>query len=526
MRASGLRATYARTILAASAIVLVMPRDWSRADEGLAARIEAVIRRPEYRQAHWGILVLDTESGNTVYALNPDHLFFPASTTKLYSCSAALAAFGADYRFETPVYRRGALKDGRLAGDLILVAQGDLTFGGRTAKNGHLAFKDHDHIYANGNTRAELTDTDPLAGLNALARQVHEAGIKAVAGDVLIDDRLFARSKGSGSGPDVLSPILVNDNLVDILISPATAAGQPASVRVRPESVVVTVDAQVETVARGKPTSVHVSGSSTRSLVVRGQIPLGARPLVRIHPVEDPAAFARALFIEALRRAGVSVSASPLQEPAAQLPPRGSYGRLPRVACFTSPPFSEVIKVTLKVSHNLYASTLPLLLATREGKRTLADGLHAERKFLEGLGVEVGTISFGGGAGGSNADAVTPRASVRLLRALSKRPDFPVLADSLPVLGRDGTLVDAVPSSSPARGQVRAKTGTLEWSDVMNDRLLLTSKALAGVMTSAKGRALTLAIYVNNVPLPRGVGASREGKTLGQICEIIYQHAP
>ena len=45
-------------------------------------------------------------------------------------------------------------------------------------------------------------------------------------------------------------------------------------------------------------------------------------------------------------------------------------------------------------------------------------------------------------------------------------------------------------------------------------------------MTTAKGRALTLAIYVNGVPLPRGVTSTREGKVIGKLCEIIYQHAP
>ena len=40
--------------------------------------------------------------------------------------AAALAAFGADYKFETPVYRRGEVVEGHLHGDLILVAKGDL----------------------------------------------------------------------------------------------------------------------------------------------------------------------------------------------------------------------------------------------------------------------------------------------------------------------------------------------------------------------------------------------------------------
>src|SRR5438132_12325465 len=171
------------------AVLVVVPRP-ARAGDDLASKIEAFINGPTYKQAHWGILVADSQSGDTLYAHNADHLFFPASTTKLYSCSAALAALGPDYKFETPVYRRGDLKKDRLQGDLILVAQGDLTLGGRTDAHGHMAFKDHDHTYANGNTNSQLTDTDPLAGLRELAKQVAASGIRQVQGDVVIDDRL------------------------------------------------------------------------------------------------------------------------------------------------------------------------------------------------------------------------------------------------------------------------------------------------------------------------------------------------
>jgi D-alanyl-D-alanine carboxypeptidase/D-alanyl-D-alanine-endopeptidase (penicillin-binding protein 4) len=515
-----------RRILWCCLIVLLLAPVRLPAGDDLAARIDSVIHAPQYKQAHWGILVVDAEDGHPIYALNPDQLFLPASTTKLYSCSAALAALGPDHRFETPVYRRGEVKDGSLAGDLILVAQGDLTLGGRTDAAGRLAFRDHDHIYANGGTDGQLTDTDTLAGLRDLARQVAAAGIRRVDGDVLIDDRLFDKNRGSGSGPDVLSPILVNDNLVDLVVTPATAAGKPAAVQMRPETGFLLMDAQVTTVAEGKRTAVDVHAAGKNGFQVRGTIAAKSRPLVRIYPVPDPAAFARALFIELLRQAGVTIAASPLQPARAHLPERDGYARLPRVALFTSPPFSEVIKVTLKVSHNLYASTLPLLIAAHNGKRTLADGLHWQRRFLADLGIDVNTISFGGGAGGSNADAVTPRASVELLRALAHRPDYQFIQAGLPVLGVDGTLVDALPADSPARGKVMAKTGTLSWYDGMNDRLLLTSKALAGTMKTARGRSLVVALYVNNVPLPQGVRADREGKALGKLCEILYEHVP
>ena len=59
----------------------------------------------------------------------------------------------------------------------------------------------------------------------------------------------------------------------------------------------------------------------------------------------------------------------------------------------------------------------------------------------------------------------------------------------------------------------------------LNGRSLLRSKALAGVMTTKSGRELTLAIFVNDVPLPPAVGPSREGKVLGKLCEIIYENA-
>jgi D-alanyl-D-alanine carboxypeptidase/D-alanyl-D-alanine-endopeptidase (penicillin-binding protein 4) len=318
----------------------------------------------------------------------------------------------------------------------------------------------------------------------------------------------------------------VNDNVVDVVVTPGSAAGQPAALSLVPSTSFVQMDAEVNTVEQGQSARIDVIPAGPRRFVVRGRIPLQSRPMVQIFPIEEPAEFARALFIETLRREGVTVKASPLQTPGAELPERDSYLHLPRVALFTSPPLSEVVKVTLKVSHNLYASTLPLLLAARQGKRTLPEGLRIQRQVLADLGVDVGTISFAGGAGGANADAVTARATVQLLRGMAKRPEYAVYRAGLPVLGVDGTLADVVGSDSPARGKVLAKTGTLSWRDLLNDRTLLTSKSVAGIMTTAQGRSLVFAIFVNDVPLPRGVETRREGQSLGKLCEIIYQETP
>ena len=124
-----------------------------------------------------------------------------------------------------------------------------------------------------------------------------------------------------------------------------------------------------------------------------------------------------------------------------------------------------------------------------------------ERRPLADLGVDVEAMSLESGAGGGNADRVTPRTTVQLLQGLAKRPDWPIYKAALPILGVDGTLEDAVGADSPARGKVMAKTGTYGDGDLLNGRLLLRAKSLAGVMTTAKGRGLTFAVFVNDVPL-------------------------
>jgi serine-type D-Ala-D-Ala carboxypeptidase/endopeptidase (penicillin-binding protein 4) len=494
------------------------------AEDKLSADISTIINATEYKQAHWGILVVDLADGKIIHELNADKLFAPASCTKLYSVAAAMDVLGADYKFETPIYRRGDLKDdGQLHGDLILVASGDLSMGGRTTPEGHIAFTNSDHTYANGSSRGELTTADPLTGLNEIARQIAAAGIKHVRGDVLIDDRLFEKETGSGSGPRRITPIMINDNLLDFTITPATV-GQPARVVHRPQGAGYQVDSHIETIAESGKPEITIRTVGPRSLVLSGKIPVGHKPLLRVYEVPDAAGFARSLFIEALQRAGVTVDGSPLADhpDAAKLPKKDDYARLTRVAALTSPPFSESAKLILKVSHNLHASTLPLLLAAKHGKTKLSDGLGLQAEFLRRAGVEVGTISFGGGAGGAISDFVTPRATVQLLTHMHGRPDAAAYKAGLPILGMDGTLSDVVTPDSPARGKVFAKTGTLFWDNVMNKSYLLTSKALAGYMTTPDNRELAFALFVNNAPLEKADETSRVGKTLGKLAEVIY----
>src|SRR4051812_38334608 len=107
------------------------PND-EKTDGGLDPRIVEIMNSAPYRYGEWGLHQINPATGRIVHSLAPaQRLFVHGSTTKLFSVSAGLDDLGFDHRFTTPVYALGHKNAGSLDGDLVLVAQGDLTMGGR-----------------------------------------------------------------------------------------------------------------------------------------------------------------------------------------------------------------------------------------------------------------------------------------------------------------------------------------------------------------------------------------------------------
>jgi D-alanyl-D-alanine carboxypeptidase/D-alanyl-D-alanine-endopeptidase (penicillin-binding protein 4) len=264
-------------------IVLGFATTVAWAAEPLDARVEDVLRTKGYEAAHWGILVVDAATGKPLYERNADQMFCPASVTKLFSTAAALGDLGADYRFQTPVVRRGEVKDGILKGDLILVTHGDLCMGGRTGPDGAFLYCENDHTYSGGHFDGEIVTADPLAALDHIARAVQGAGIKEITGDVIVDERYFEAESSTGSGPTRVGPTVINDNVIDIVITPAGSAGEPAEVRLVPETAFAAADLQVETVEAGQPPPAlgSLGGSATvlRAGPVAGRTQAGGQDL-------------------------------------------------------------------------------------------------------------------------------------------------------------------------------------------------------------------------------------------------------
>ncbi len=487
--------------------------------EMISPQIREMMGKGIFRHAQWGLLAVDMDSGETLHALNSNRMFKPGSTTKIFTVSAALHVLGADYRFETPVFGRGEiLPSGELGGDLIVKAVGDITFGGRRTPEDRIAFTDFDHDHANAFGVALLTAPDPRAGIDQLARQIASSGIRRVAGEVIVDDRAF----DADAVQEGLTPVMINDNLIDLIITPGRP-GSRAQVQWRPRSSFYSIDAQIQTVDKGGSERIDIHNAGPGKIVLRGEVPAGDSNLVRVARVEDPASFLRALLIEALQRAGVSIDASPIDlNPAGLLPAGTHYQDLPKVANLKSLPFREYARLILKVSHNRGANTLIPLLSLRAGDGTYGGGFRVEREFLQQAGIDLSAVVLADGAGGHRADYFTPAALVGLLRYMAATPYYAVLRDAMPSLGVDGSLAGTVGPESPARGKVQAKTGTIITYNPLTEKPMLNAKALAGYMTTSGGRNLAFAIFVNNVPINTIQEGLEVGHILGKISEMIY----
>ncbi len=503
------------------------------AQGSLEAKISQITSRPEFRHSSFGIEVYSLDQNNVVYALNAQQFFTPASTTKLFTEGTALELLGADYRFHTKVYRTGPIdSDGTLNGDLILVASGDPDLSGRIRPDGTLAFENEDHAY-DGSPDTKAVPGDPLFVIRQLASQVASHGIKRIIGRVLVDATLFAEGDRELGTDVVISPICVNDNIIDLTVSAGDAQGTPVKINISPFTSYVIFDNQITTGPVGSKADVNVGTTDTVNadgshyVTLTGTFPLGGPSILYKYAVAQPSRFAQVTFIEALRQYGVAANIPDPNAPADFKALSAFYTAENTVAEHVSLPFSQEVKVTLKVSQNLHASMTPYILGAVLGHATKdidQAGFNLEHDFLVKAGLDLSGASQADGAGGAQSAFFTPDFVAHYLAFMSRQRDFSLFEKALPILGRDGTLW-RIEVNSPAAGHVMAKTGTFGAYDALNKDLMLTGKGLAGYMITADGRHLAFALYANRVPLSLSDPNAADtvvGEALGQIASAIY----
>src|SRR6266403_3498269 len=451
----------------------------SAAARKFGERVDALLASAPANKGEWGVLIIDAETGETLYELNADKYFVPASNMKLFTTALALAKLGPDYRFHTTLETRGTVSPaGVLAGDLILVGRGDPNLSNRKFPY---------------NLKEEF-DGAPEKVLAELADALVAKGVREVAGDVVGDDSYFPREPyPNGCEIDdmvweygaAVSAIVVSDNPVTLTLTAGESAGAPVQAVIAPSTPDFIVQNDIVTsAAEVKPALTLTREPNSKIVVIRGTMPAHSAPRKLVLAIHDPAEHAEAMLTRVLVERGVKVSGVSRSVHVAE-----PVGAAPRavLAEHVSVPLGDSVKLVNKISQNLHTEML-LRAAARNTAvwNTPEDLMKFPADFYAAAGIAPGDVMQTDGSGLSRHDLVTPRAIVALLKYAQDQPWFAQYYASLPVAGVDGTL-ETVMKNTASAGHIHAKTGSVEHV-----------RARSGFAETPGGRKLIFSFLSNN----------------------------
>jgi len=439
----------------------------------LRAMIDSLAGAPAFANAHWGILIVDPASGDTLYSRNAGKLFMPASNMKILTSATALAQLGADYRFRTTFAARGSVNGGTLAGDLVVIGRGDPSVS--------------DHMLRNA-----------MAPLRAIADSIAVRGVRHITGRVVaVGDAFPGEVLGFGWSYDDFEDsysaptdeLLFNEGFSVIRVRGGERPGDPVQAEIRPARSFPVVHVAATTgmptapdSARRRPNTLRArKDSTTWEVTLEGQI--GPRDTATIEVTHhDPDQAYIAAVREALRDRGVVLDESATDTSA----------RLDTLATLSSPPLSEILKALMKPSQNQIAEMLFHTVALQATGFGSGDSARAvvERQLTQWGATVPAEAVVRDGSGLSRYDYISPRTAVRVLDAMRRAPTFQVYYDAMPIAGVDGTIRNRM-RGTPAQGNVHAKTGSVA-----------LARSLSGYVTTANQRMLIFSFLCNNWTVP------------------------
>lgn len=429
--------------------------------------------------AWWGIMVVEVNSGDTLFARNAARSFMPASVTKLFTTAAALDQLGPDYRYVTRFYADGIQTGDTLAGNLLVRGAGDPSTG--------------------------VPGPEWMDLFHAFADSLLALGIREVRGDLIGDDDIFDDIPlgADWSWEDLsygyaaqISGLTFYDAVVDLHTHP-TAPGARGRLTITPESGdYLSIDNQTRTRPPGQELiEGHTRTPGSNRILVSSQVPVGRtdRETITVH---NPTLYFVHALNAVLASRNIHVHGQLLDVDDLNMPPDYSGSR--RIASHTSAPLSDLAAVVNKESHNLYAEHLLKTLGRERPAETEDDlepgsaamGVEAGMRTFSDAQINTGRLQLVDGSGLSRKNLVTPAMTIALLRYMALHPDSEIrtaFLTSLAVGGQDGTLETRFPQGTPGYGRVHAKTGTLG-----------NVSSLAGYLTPNHGPRLAFVIFANH----------------------------
>lgn len=492
------------------AFILVTPGVAGQSANQLRETVESILADAQLQDGFWGVHIVDLSNGNVLVDYNSGRNFIPASTMKLLTTAAGLEILGPDYRFTTSLYLDGERSGSMLDGNLVVRGGGDPTISDRQFIPRY------------------PTEGDPLALFRNWALTLKENNITYVTGHIIgdssfFDDELLGNGWAWDDEPTPfaaqISALSFNEGRLTVTATGA-GIGQPARIRVSPETDYVYVVNQSESVAGSANSRIRREPSSN-TLWVESRIPAG-QTLDRRISVHNPGRYFAHVFRATLREEGITIDGDPVID--SDWWQGLDYPGMQLIASHVSPPLADIAAVTNKISQNLYAEHLLRTLgaercADARAIRSTVDcgsaeaGLIVADTVFERAGMRTDRMRLRDGSGMSPYNMLAPIDLTKLLQYMWNHPDSNVrdtFIASLAVGGQDGTLSRRF-TTGPANGRVYAKTGTVTGA-----------RNLAGYVQVPGGPPVAFAILANQF----GTSTSLVTRAQNNMVEAIARYRP
>jgi D-alanyl-D-alanine carboxypeptidase/D-alanyl-D-alanine-endopeptidase (penicillin-binding protein 4) len=384
------------------------------------------------KSANIGIFIKDKKTGKTLYSLNADQNFMPASNEKLLTAFAALQYLGPEFVYKTQIFVDGS-----------------------KIKNGIL----HDNIYLEFSGDPTLT----MEMLDHLVIALSQAGIQHVNGNIIIDDTAFDQvGMSPGSSWDdkdfcwgaPINAIIVDNNCVYASLMPASKPAQPAKLVLPDNPQSMQFLNHVATAEDGTTCFAKTRRMDASTYTINGCIAIAA-PTVKIAmAIDNPRTNLQMSLSYLFNKNQITTSNHYEFKKALSLPTV--------LASESSLPLTALVVTMLKESNNTIANTLFKTMGARFSGEpgSFENGSAAVRDILANtLHVEIPKTTLIDGCGASRYDFLTPHQIVTILQNISATPYAALFKSALPVSGVDGTLKARMKDSS-AYQKIFAKTGT------------------------------------------------------------------
>lgn len=426
--------------------------------------IDRILSDSIFTPARASVKIVSLDSKEVLFERDSKMLMRPASNMKLLTSATALHVLGTDYQFRTSVLADITPNEGVIAGNLYLKGYGN----------------------------PDLKTSD----LDTLVAQVQLTGIKSIQGGVVgdvsfFDDLYWGNGWQWDDEPDsdapFLTPLAINDNCVQVTVAPGRSPADSVNVGIDPHTRYVSLVNRAKTVGdtvRHQLTVTRLFKERLNTILIDGEMLIGARPVNRKISVWKPELYTTTLFQEALQQRGVTVE----KEPSIGLAPPNAR----QIATHSRNLDSAIINLN-KTSDNLTAEMiLKTLGAVTSGTPGSAQaGIYAVLQFLTSFGIDTTKFHIADGSGVSSYNLLTAEMIVQLLEGVShQKAVFPTYYASLPVAGVDGTLGDRM-KRTPAEGNLRAKTGTISGVS-----------SLSGFVHTLDGEMLAFSMSMQNFIYP------------------------